>query len=172
MHSIYRYRQGVVLAGVLYFHRISDFWMTGVSKKNLLVFQKICGKRALQNVVIVTNMWGDVDPRIGNTREAELMKDFKPVLDGGAKMTRHNETLSSAQRIIQLFFKKYSHLPLRIQKELVDEGKNVYDTDANRELKWGLTARLDTRGSQEMVILFVSHCIPLGHVCYLRASHI
>ena len=66
-----RYKRGGTLARVLYFHRISDFRMTDVSGKNPSMFRKVCGDGALRNVIIVTNMWGEVDPQTGNAREAE-----------------------------------------------------------------------------------------------------
>lgn len=53
---IHRYEQGGTLAGVLYFHRISDFEMGEISMRNLNMFRKLCGDGTLQNVVIVTNM--------------------------------------------------------------------------------------------------------------------
>ena len=133
-----------MLAGVLYIHPISDFRMGGISRKNFTMFRKLCGETALHNVVIVTNMWGDVDPRTGETREAQLMRDdlfFKPVLDGGARMARHDDTASSAERIIRLVLKNHP-LPLRIQEELVTEGKDITRTEAGEELNRELDAQI------------------------------
>jgi hypothetical protein len=113
--------------------------MTGVSKRNWVMFRKLCGEWALKNVVIVTNMWGDVDPRIGNAREAELIRDvtfFKPVFDKGARITRHDNTLHSAQEIIRLLFNN-DPLPLNIQEELFND---ISETDAGKELYRELTA--------------------------------
>jgi len=131
------YERGNVLAGVLYFHRISDFRVGGSSARNFNMFQKLCGDTALKNVVLVTNMWGEIDPQLGAAREAELMNDdlfFGPVLDKGAKMARHDNTLSSAQAIIRRILNNHP-IPLRIQKELVDEGKDISETSAGEELK-------------------------------------
>jgi hypothetical protein len=131
-----RYEGDVMLAGVLYFHRISDFRMTGVSRKNLVMFKKLCGERALHNVVIVTNMWGEVDDRIAAARETELVNDdlfFKPILDKGARIARHDNTLPSAQAIVRLLFDNVPS-PLRIQEELVHEFKDLSETGAGEEL--------------------------------------
>jgi hypothetical protein len=128
-----------MFAGVLYFHRISDLETTGVSRKNWVMFRKLCGEKALQNVVIVTNMWEDIDPRIGSAREAELTRDLKPVLDGGATMARHDKTLSSAQTIIRLLLNNHP-LPLRIQEEFINHYKVLPDTDAGKELNREFTA--------------------------------
>jgi hypothetical protein len=76
--------------------------MTGISRRN---FGKLCGGNALQNVVIVTNMWGQVDLEVGNEREAELKREndpFKLVLDKGAQIECHENTALSAERIVHL----------------------------------------------------------------------
>ena len=140
-----------MLTGVLYFHRISDFRIDGISRKNSAMFRKICGENALRNVIIVTNMWGEVNPRIGEMREAELKEDdmfFKSVLDKGARIARHDNTSHSAEKILRLLLRNYS-LPLRIQKELVDEGKEINGTDAGEELNRELNEQIE-KYKQEM----------------------
>ena len=140
----YRYKQGAKLAGALYFHRISDRRVGGASRKNFTMFRKLCGENALKNVVIVTNMWGDVQPEIGEARETELKQDnmfFKPVLNRGARITRHDNTRFSAERILGLFLDNRP-LPLRIQEELVDEAKDIARTDAGEELNRELDERM------------------------------
>ncbi len=81
------------------------------------MFRKLCGVRGLKNVIIVTNGWEQVDLRVAEAREAQLAgKDFffKPVLDRGARMTRHYNTVPSAQKIIRLVLENHPR-PLRIQ---------------------------------------------------------
>jgi len=131
------YKGGATLAGVLYFHRISDFRMSGISTRNFKMFRKLCGDNTLKNVNIVTNMWGEVDPEIGNEREKELMRDelfFKPALGKGAKMVRHENTLASAQAILRRVLNN-NPLPLCIQEELVNQRKNISQTSAGEELQ-------------------------------------
>jgi len=108
------------------------------------MFKKLCGESTLRNVVVVTNMWGEVDPWVGDAREAELMNDelfFKPVLDKGARMARHNNTIASAENIIRLVLDNHP-LPLRIQVELVNERKDISETGAGEELNVELNAQL------------------------------
>ena len=107
-----RLEPGRKLAGILYFHRISDVTTGGIPSRNFGMFEKLCGEDALQNLVIVTNLWGEVDPQIGDEREAELASSdtfFKPVLDQGAQMARHGNTVDSAEEIIRLIL---DHHPL------------------------------------------------------------
>lgn len=100
------------------------------------MFRKLCGDDALKNVVIVTNMWGQVNLEVGNQREAELMREddfFKPVLDKGARTARHENIVLSAQKIIRLILGNHP-VPLRIQEELVREQKIISETSAGEEL--------------------------------------
>ena len=118
------------------------------------MFRKLCGDTAVRNVVIVTNMWGVVDPRVGEAREAELIREemfFKPVLEMGAQMARHENTVSSAERIIRLVLDN-NPIPLQIQMELVEEGKAISETIAGEELTRELNARLKEH-EEEMRVL-------------------
>ena len=115
------------------------------------MFRKLCGDKALKNVVIVTNRWGEVDHQVGEAREAELMGDdtfFKPVLAQGAQKARHYDTVSSAENIIRLTLKN-EPLPLRIQEELCKEGKDISATAAGEELDQEFSARIK-KHEQEM----------------------
>ena len=70
-------------------HRISDFRVGGIARRNFSMFRNLCGDENLKNVVIVTNMWGEVDLPRGEAREQELRTDpqlFQPVMVQGAQM--------------------------------------------------------------------------------------
>lgn len=108
------------------------------------MFKKLCGENALQNVVVVTNMWGEVTVEVGNKREAELKREddfFKPVLDKGARMARHENSFSTAEEIIRLIIGNHP-LPLRIQEELVEEDMIISETGAGKELNQILDAQI------------------------------
>ena len=102
------------------------------------MFRELCGDTTLRNVVLVTNMWGEVSRDVGESRESELSSNFfKPVLDKGAQMVRHHNTAQSAHNIIRKIMMNRP-VVLQIQRELVDEHKDIVDTAAgeavNREL--------------------------------------
>jgi chromosome segregation ATPase len=133
-----RYEKGSKLAGVIYVHRISDNRFTGITGRNFKMFRELCGDTTLRNVVLVTNMWGEVSRDVGEARENELSNNFfKPVLDKGAQMVRHHNTAQSAHDVIRRIMKNRP-VALQIQRELVDEHKDIIDTAAgeavNREL--------------------------------------
>ena len=57
------------------------------------MFREPCGETSLKNVVLVTNMWGDVSHDIGEAHEGELASNFlEPALDRGAQLVRHHNT--------------------------------------------------------------------------------
>ena len=94
------------------------------------MFRHLCGDSALKNVVLVTNMWGKVTQDVGEAREQELSnKFFKPALEKGAQLVRYHDTAQSSHDIIRLIMKN-DPAALQIQRELVDEGKNIKDTAA------------------------------------------
>ena len=136
LFNIIRYREGKKLAGVIYLHRISDFRFGGVATRNFKMFRELCGEKTLKNVVIVTTMWGEVTPAKGAAREAELAtntKFFKSAIDKQALLLRHDNTLSSAQSILCRIIHNQP-LSLRIQDEVVTEGKDISQTAAGEEL--------------------------------------
>jgi hypothetical protein len=127
-----RYQEGFKLSGVIYMHRITDRRVGGMSRRNFSMLRRLCGDDTLKNVAIVTNMWDVESEERGIDRERELMTDdlfFKPVLEKGAQMLRHNNTLGSAEAIVSRFIQK-TPLPLLIQRELVDQHKDITHTEA------------------------------------------
>ena len=111
--------------------------MGGVARKNFRLFRKLCGDETLKNVLIVTNMWDEVDPAIGAARERELAeKDvfFRPALEKGARMVRHQNTVESAHSIVREII-GFPAVPLQIQLETVDEHKKLVDTDVGQDVK-------------------------------------
>ncbi|KAJ3511648.1 hypothetical protein NLJ89_g3975 [Agrocybe chaxingu] len=139
------YRGGKKLAGVIYVHRISDFKMGGISTRNFRMFRELCGDSTLKNVVIVTNMWDHVSTDVGEAREAELAREdffFRPVLEKGAQMVRHENTRDSAHTILRRIIQNHP-LSLQIQRELVDENKDISQTAAGAELNKELMLQME-----------------------------
>ena len=84
-------------------------------------------------------MWDEVSQNVGEARERELASNYlKPALDKGAQMVRHHNTEQSAHDVIRRIMNNHP-VVLRIQRELVDEHKDVANTAAgeaiDRELK-------------------------------------
>jgi len=133
-----RYREGASkLTGFIYVHRISDPRVGGTSKRNLRMFEKLCGEDSFKNVIIVTTMWDRVTLEDGQRREQELKLSgdlFKALMDGGAIMRRHDGTRESAFEVIQNFFNRNDTVA-QIVRELEIEKKGLLDTEAGAELQ-------------------------------------
>ena len=117
-------------------HRISDTRVGGTAKRNLRIFQKLCGRDSFKNVVIVTTMWDKVTPEEGEQREQELQRSdslFKPLMDEGATMVRHEGTRESALKIMQWLDGKSNTVVAKIIDEFVKEKKRAYWT---RKQEW------------------------------------
>ena len=96
------------------------------------MFRKICGECAFKNTIIITNMWKDGSQDINEARERELYtKFFKPALDLGARMIRHQNTVESTHNIIRRIMEN-NPAALRIQQELVVERKDIVKTMAGK----------------------------------------
>ncbi|KAI5990812.1 P-loop containing nucleoside triphosphate hydrolase protein, partial [Pisolithus marmoratus] len=143
------YKQGTLLSGILYFHRISDNRMAGTPLKNLRVFRKLCGSKAMSQVVLVTTMWDEVDKEIGNERLEELKDDYWKVMiaQGSTTYCYQNTIESSRQLLSQLVEGKRREV--RLQKEIADKNLELRETDAGRELY----SRLDQIAEKRAEIL-------------------
>ncbi|KAF8595026.1 P-loop containing nucleoside triphosphate hydrolase protein [Ceratobasidium sp. AG-I] len=107
--------------GVLYFHRISDTRTAGAAMRHFRSFQNICGRHAMKNVIIVTNMWEQVDLETGSAREDELRfspKLFKPAMDDGARMMRHYNKVESSRELVGQLLGREA-VGLQLQEELM-----------------------------------------------------
>ena len=125
-----RYERGCKLSGVIYIHRISDKRFTGIAGRNFRMFRELCGDSTLKNVALVTNMWSEVSPKDGQDRESTLSsRFFKPAIDKGARMVRHHNTAQSAHDIIRKIVENHP-IALQIQREVVDEHKDIVNTAA------------------------------------------
>ncbi|KAF4582667.1 hypothetical protein EYR40_002590 [Pleurotus pulmonarius] len=130
------YEQNVKLAGILYFHRITDNRMAGTPLKNLHMFEKLCGKDALQNIILTTTMWDEVDEPTGEQREKELERHYwKTMISQGSKTMRYQNTDKSAWNIIDSIVVGHNErYAVELQKELVDLEKELPETGAGKEL--------------------------------------
>ena len=130
-----RYEEGSKLAGVIYVHRISDKQLTGTAERDLEVFHQLCGDASLRNVHLFVNMCNEVSPEIDEAHEKELSGNiFRPVLRAGAQMVHYQNTVQSAHNIIRKIMKNHP-VTLQIQREMVDECKDILDTAAGRAIK-------------------------------------
>ena len=123
--------------------------MAGTPLKNLRMFQELCGKRALQNVILVTTMWDEIEETVGAQREKELKgKHWKPMIDRGSTTARYRGTFASAWEIVDYFAQDLTRRQaVLLQKEMVDMQKQLRETNAGQELYQTLEALIKKQRS-------------------------
>ena len=125
-----QYKLGVDLKGVIYVHRITDIRYGRSSVKTFEICQKVCGDAALENVLLVTSRWFEVDPVLGSDRERQLRDKFWAyMLNQGSQMSRFHGDRDSAIALISQLLSKDA-IVLELQRELVDDEKHLDDTVA------------------------------------------
>lgn len=125
-----QYEIGVELKGIIYIHRITDIRYSRSSVKTFEIFKKICGERALENVLLMTSRWSEVSDTVGSDRERQLRDRFWAyMLNRGSNISRfHGDRDSAIALISQLLMKET--VVLELQEELVDKGKRLNETSA------------------------------------------
>ncbi|KAI9693201.1 MAG: hypothetical protein M1822_005197 [Bathelium mastoideum] len=142
------YRKDLKLNGIIYLHRITDVRMQGSAKLNLFTFKKLCGPNALKHVVLATTMWENVHEEVGADRERELEETpefWGWMLQHESKMMRHANNRESAMRLIEHFVSKpplESKVILDLQVEMVEQGKELDETNAGKEVEGALKQEL------------------------------
>jgi hypothetical protein len=115
-------------------HRISDNRMSGAPKKNLHVFEDLCGDEAMDRVILATTMWKNVKEDTGTRREMELKEVYwKTMLEKHSTVVRFYGTYQSAWNIVDEILrstKTESPIPLLLQQEMVDAHKRLSETKA------------------------------------------
>lgn len=132
------YTNKVLLHGMIYLHRITDVRMQGSAKKNLLMFKKLCGDDALRKVVLTTTMWDKIPHDEGVDREQQLSgtpEFWGFMISKGSTVYRHDNTVESAIRIINVLAHDNSTVTLDLQSQMVNQKQALNETAAGRELE-------------------------------------
>ena len=140
------YKRDVALAGIIYLHPISHNRFAGSDVRHLSMFRRMCGEDGYPHLVLGTTMWDRLpkdgpDLAMANDREEELRSTdgFWGLMSSrGSRMMRFQGDEASALRIVDHLMQmreKHGSFVLTIQKELVDEKKDLDATSAGKELR-------------------------------------
>jgi hypothetical protein len=151
------YEVGIRLSGIIYLHRITDVRLGGSAVRGLKIFKAICGADNFHGVTMATTFWDKVDD-FNRAREdnKQLMSNanfWKDLVDGKCTTRSLTAGKTSAIELITAIAHSNKRLVLSMQRQLVDQGLRIYDTDAGKVLqeswfqeKSGLQSRLaDTK---------------------------
>ncbi|KAG5651056.1 hypothetical protein H0H81_010052, partial [Sphagnurus paluster] len=133
------YSADVKLAGVIYLHGINQNCMLGTAtvRKNLDMFQKLCGDQATENTVLVTSKWGSILKFVGIAREKQLQdQDWKQMCREGSWMARWNPPEDNAHKIVKSIIgtELASRGAFEIQRRLVNVDKLLMVTSVGQAL--------------------------------------
>ena len=104
--------------------------------KNLRMFEELCGKNALQNVILATTMWDEVDEETGMEREENLKSTYwQPMLDRNSRTSRFMRTRESAFTLIDplIIAANKRNLDL-LQQEMSEMRKKLSATSNGQEI--------------------------------------
>jgi hypothetical protein len=135
------YKSGRFLNGILYMHRIDAPRVRGSFSRSLQMLKDICGQNAYKNIVLATTCWDLVDASAGDAREEELLNEgtfWKSLGERGARTIRMSRDVEERKRLI-LSIGTQGPAVLKIQTEMVVEGKLFEDTTAATELDHAMT---------------------------------
>lgn len=156
------YANNIKLTGIIYLHRIQDVRMGGAAMKNLHMFKKLCGDGALASVVLATTWWDGVTVAIGEERERELATGeafWAGMIKKGSRLFRQDNGIQSARQIIDNLVNRRQPVILKIQEELVTEGKTLGQTEAGRVIQG---TEFADRGQVSLVVRLPPAPVPTG----------
>jgi hypothetical protein len=100
------------------------------------MFRELCGKDALQRIILTTTMWNDVPIDEYAQREEELCdKYWKPMTQQGSKVARFLRTTESAWGVVEpILLDANNRCAVEVQWEMVELKKRLSETKAGKEL--------------------------------------
>ena len=132
------YKMQIKLTGIIYLHRILDVRVGGAGVKNLRMFKRLCGDNGLGSVVLATTMWSYVpDEATGQRRERELSTEpifWKHMIEHGSQVFRQDKGRKSGTEIVKYLINKRRPVTLDIQREMVDQRRQLLETGAGAEV--------------------------------------
>lgn len=143
-----RYRANARITGLIYLRPI---YMNRIGRSEAMMirmFKEICGEDCLDRVILVTNRWS-ADPAettANENRELSIATGPNGFGSSGTKrvLVRRldNQYTREDGLLITRYFWDLSPVTLKIQKEVVDEGKSSLDTAAGRIIGANLTREI------------------------------
>jgi tRNA U34 5-carboxymethylaminomethyl modifying GTPase MnmE/TrmE len=129
-------------------HRITDNRMTVDPHLHFNMFSRLCGDNAIQNVILVTTMWGNVQnkPDLARGREQELRSRWwKTMLNFGSSIERFDDTFDSAWTAIDVAIRKAPPDASAVKEDLDALQRRLPKNKAGTDLYKQLETLINTR---------------------------
>jgi hypothetical protein len=132
--------EGILLNGLVYLHRIVDPRISGTARSNMRLFRELCGNDNLNNVLLGTTFWTEVDDTIGQKREKQLLADpkfWKPMAEKGSRAFRLKGNRLEDLQILSHIAQRHGKFLIQAQEEM-RLGQQMHETSAGRAMNLGL----------------------------------
>jgi len=143
----------MVLGGVIYLHDISQDRFCGTARRNLEMFNRLCGDAALEKVLLGTTKWSRLSLNDGSRQEADLKDvEWKEMVTkedrkyGASKVPMYQpggSCLVILQRASQRRQNLGEEICLQIQTEIAVKRRIIAETKAGKELRFTLQEFLE-----------------------------
>jgi hypothetical protein len=133
------YKIGIRLNGIIYLHRITDVRVGGSAIRGLDIFKAMCGAENFHGVTMATTFWDKVDDfekaRKDKTQLLNNPSFWKDIVDGQCTTRSLTAGRTSAIELVTAIAQSNKRLILTMQRQLIDEGLRIYETDAGKVLQ-------------------------------------
>ena len=162
LREIARFFGDMPLTGIIYMHSIEDLRFPRSAMHNVDLFERLVGNNATRTVLLVSTFWDNVPDSLDRSRAEDNERDMKQtrgfwgnLLDAGAQIDRHYNTLPSAvdivERVRSLRTVCDGAVWTRMQNELRRNGR-LSETHVGREVSRLLDAKEDAFEEERSVI--------------------
>jgi len=106
------------------------------------MFQSLCGQKVLENVLLTTTQWSNVNPAEGQAREDSLRDEglWGGLIRKGATLQKFHGTKESGLSLIHKLMSN-TRKPLDIQDQIVEQRMTLLETNAGKCINEELIAR-------------------------------
>ncbi|KAF2690596.1 hypothetical protein K458DRAFT_398613 [Lentithecium fluviatile CBS 122367] len=127
------------LSGIIYLHPINANRLQGSGVRSLNAFKRMVGESNYHGVILATTRWDEIAPEqmhLASQREQQLRTKGADILQKGGRVVSLSAGRHDAMRIVAHVAgrRRDERLTLAFQRQLVDEGRAIYETDVGRVL--------------------------------------